>query len=659
MPEQRIRSILQATPSPADLLQPINRNAYRKAFPSPEALYTRGVAGTLPEHFKQAKSEADEATQLNNDTVQQGSAGFPSIKRTPGRTDWELDPEAKNPQGQPQGTFKSGDAQRGVFPAMEPERINSVADTEANDVRDNNTWMMPDEFEQAHGPVPFNKNLQGRPSSGALMSAKEAGVFRPKESFEDILTMQRYADSKFAPGQDILTGSEVRSEPHASSHPTMKPQYTSREGIADGSTKKKTAYQLEQNNSDPHGLPRVEGMGEMLFDGTANDEKGGYRNRAPDQAAANQAAEAGNIHAEARAYNLNPSDPQFKDDPASLELAVAKMQNRAKTKERMFKTVSVPGGGLGYTANDRANSQDDDRRRNQWVAEQSRRYGPQLTANNVSEQVLGEAYDSGLAKSKGRTQQERHTDAGLAGNVFITGPGGTKNLKNNQINQNVEQNWSQINRGRKWGVSQGQVAFYDSLQNAKTPMDQANVLLLAHSANPQMGYGNMAALVMKGKIETDQLSQWAAGQGAPKPSGPDRLGVDIRAVTDQPRDATSHARLKMIAKTTNAPTASDGDNLATVASWELPWMTKTFAGPNARPTANDQAHGKQVIGHMEYPAFLKYMNLDDSKQSSADLYERISGKRAKSSRWFSRVPAQAAPAPAQAPTAPPLGSGFR
>lgn len=151
MPEQRIRSILQETPSPADLLQPINRKAYRQAFPSPEALYTRGVASTLPEHFQKAKSVADEATQLNNDTALRGNAGFPSIKKTPGLTDWELDPEAKNPQGQPQGTFKAEDLQRGAFPALEPERTNSVADTESNDVRDDNTWMTPEEFKHAHG----------------------------------------------------------------------------------------------------------------------------------------------------------------------------------------------------------------------------------------------------------------------------------------------------------------------------------------------------------------------------------------------------------------------------------------------------------------------------------------------------------------------------
>lgn len=405
-------------------------------------------------------------------------------------------------------------------------------------------------------------------------------------------------------------------------------------------------------------------MGHMVFDGTANDGKGGFRNRAPDQAAASEAAENGNIHAEARALNLNPDDPKYKDDPASLELDVARMQDRAKTKERMFKTVSIPGGGSGYTANDRANSQDDDRRRNQWVAEQSRRYGPQIKASGISEVQLGEAYDEGLKSSKGKTQQQRHTDAGLAGTVMVTGPGGLKNTKNNQINQNIENNWSQINRGRKWGVSQGQVAFYDSLQNAKTPMEQANVLLLAHSANPQAGYGDMAALVMKGKIETDQLSQWAAGQGAPKPGAPEKIQQDIQSITSKPRHAGSHPALRIIARSTSGQNATEQDINANVASMERDWMTTTFKPGSPVPSPADQAHARAVTQDMDYTDFPGYMGQPDDLETEK-LYSQITGKKAPpvwGGRRARAAPQPAAPPAQAAPAAPgppaPFGFGI-
>ena len=279
----------------------------------------------MPAHFQQAESEADEAAQ------RKAIADHP-------------DPQPK-PNGaheDPSTLTKSlGNPALNQDGVLGMPLIPTAADTPANDLRDDNTWMMPEEFQAAHPKDTFNPRLQNRPTSGALMSAHNTAVFRQGIPFSDILNTQIYADAKFAPGQDLLTGSQIRSEPHAG-RPTTKPQYTSNQGVADGSTKQKPAYQLQQENSDPQGLPRVEGKGHMVSDRTANDGRGGYRIRAPDQAAANQAAENNNINAEARAYNLNPDDPQFKDDPASLEAAVAIVRNRAKTKGAVAWSVPIP-----------------------------------------------------------------------------------------------------------------------------------------------------------------------------------------------------------------------------------------------------------------------------------------------------------------------------
>jgi hypothetical protein len=150
-----------------------------------------------------------------------------------------------------------------------------------------------------------------------------------------------------------------------------------------------------------------------------------------------------------------------------------------------------------------------DRRRDQYVNTMMKRHAEYLVKNGITRQQLYDAYDAGV-------QGDKTGDPILAGSRTAnkTIVNGMRDLRDQQIAMNVRKNADQINRGRSFGVPTGVIKFFDSLQEAKTPSEKANIFFLAHQRHPHMGYDKVGAMLLKGEIDNEAMSQWAGRFGS-------------------------------------------------------------------------------------------------------------------------------------------------
>jgi hypothetical protein len=83
-------------------------------------------------------------------------------------------------------------------------------------------------------------------------------------------------------------------------------------------------------------------------------------------------------------------------------------------------------------------------------------------------------------------------------------------------------------------VPTGVIKFFDSLQEAKTPSEKANIFFLAHQRHPHMGYDKVGAMLLKGEIDNEAMSQWAGRFGSqPEQQTPmDKIAGNAAAITD-------------------------------------------------------------------------------------------------------------------------------
>lgn len=274
-----------------------------------------------------------------------------------------------------------------------------------------------------------------------------------------------------------------------------------RRGVADNTPLDlMTPEQRQKIGTSLDGVPRTARGGYHVWDETVG-EIGGYVPRGFDVASANKAMEGGNVRAAADALGIDHT--AYGDNMPQLQADVARVLKRQNELAVNYDTKAVPGGGLRLLRNSRMQGKMDDMRANQWAQTMARRYARELKDDGVSIGDLHQMYRSHLARNPGD-----YTGAGASLNdAYISG------LKARQTQNRwlaVHQSADQYNRSRRFGVSQGTVAFFDSLQNAKSPEERANVLMLAHASQPGMGWDRMAAMLTKGEIDHDAMTAWAA-----------------------------------------------------------------------------------------------------------------------------------------------------
>jgi hypothetical protein len=157
-------------------------------------------------------------------------------------------------------------------------------------------------------------------------------------------------------------------------------------------------------------------------------------------------------------------------------------------------------------------------RKDQFLATFANRWGDAMQDQGISVSQLEEVYNKAVAADK-------TGDPIMAGNRAVNDMflGGMKARKAQQTRISITNRASQQNRARQFGMPIGAIQFFDSLQSAKTPQERANILMLAHQSQPQMGYDKMAAMLMRGEIDNEAMSHWAGQMGGQTPSGEDRL----------------------------------------------------------------------------------------------------------------------------------------
>lgn len=160
-----------------------------------------------------------------------------------------------------------------------------------------------------------------------------------------------------------------------------------------------------------------------------------------------------------------------------------------------------------------------DRRRDQFLETFSGRWGAEMQSRGITTGDLEEVYDKAAAADK-------TGDPIMAGNRAVNKMfrGGMASQRAQQTRISINNRADQQNRARNFGMPIGTIQFFDSLQSANTPQERANILMLAHQSQPQMGYDKMAGMLMKGEIDNEAMSHWAGQMGgATASSGDDKL----------------------------------------------------------------------------------------------------------------------------------------
>ena len=406
-------------------------------------------------------------------------------------------------------------------------------------------------------------------------------------------------------------------------------------GVADDTPQDlKMPAQVETDSYNVQGKPRLPRGGYNVWDEGAKEGQGGYVPRAPGPKSQGgyirsvSTADSGQQQPDRTTYTAAELGiDESKYGPGmekQLQADHAQAQAKHETMLRHYDVQPVAGGGSRYVPNQLSKDQESDRRRNSYVNTMLKRWGPELEAKGITGKELGEQYDEGISSSQGGN---RFAAGGRnASNTSIDGPTGVRNVRDQQVAQNVRKNWEQINKGRAWGVSRGQVQFFDTLQNAKTPEERANVLAMAHSANPNMGWGNLAGLVMKGGLETDQLNAWAQGQGA-KPNKAAQVGADMRENAATPIDAATYATEGMQWDAANPGAAPDARTLGLQAAAQ-PRIQGLLKRHRSGQPLNDHERNyvRQHTHGMDRSAFATYLNLDPNGPETTPLYEQATGK---------------------------------
>ena len=283
-----------------------------------------------------------------------------------------------------------------------------------------------------------------------------------------------------------------------------------RRGVADNTPLDlMTPEQREKIGTHLDGKPRTARGGYHVWDEGAG-EAGGFVPRGFDLPAATAAMQGGNIRQAAEILGIDHR--AYGDNVAQIEADVHRVATRQQQLSKNYDVAEIPGGGQRLVANDRMKGMMDDRRSNQWGQTMARRYARELKEDGLSIADLQKMHRSYLQQNPG--------DATGAG-AFMNGSyiDGLKARQTQNRWLAVQQHTDQYNRARKYGVSEGMVSFFDSLQNAKTPEERANVLMLAHGSQPGMGWDKMAAMLTRGEIDNDAMAKWAEHMGTSQTPG--------------------------------------------------------------------------------------------------------------------------------------------
>lgn len=400
-----------------------------------------------------------------------------------------------------------------------------------------------------------------------------------------------------------------------------------RRGLADDTaTHKMTPEQKRRVGTHYDGIPRTERGGREVWDQGARDGEGAYVPRGYDKAMADQAMREGNIRKEAMAYGIDHR--AYGDNEAQLRADVGARRKRLAQLGKSYDVTPVEGGGTRLTANSQTQERMRKIKEDQFVSTMTKRFAQEFAQRGVDpSQVASEirrTYREGLAANSKLDPADRHrAAAGFTNENLLDSIRGQRDAT---LQLAVNKRADQFNRAQAFGMPVHMVRALDTLGSARTPQEQVNALSVLHAAAPAMGFDRMAAMLLRGQVESQQLAQWAQMNGG-KPKGMDALEGDLQDVQGGPVGPDTVIRAQAIASRAAGQNAT-AEQIRQQRNMILqPKAREIAAQGNASPQEITML--SQVVQGMSPAEFYQYLGLDPNDRKSWAKYEQVTGRSAR------------------------------
>ena len=401
---------------------------------------------------------------------------------------------------------------------------------------------------------------------------------------------------------------------------------TGRRALADDTdTHLMSPEQRRMVGSHSDGTPRTARGGQYVWDQSAADGKGAYVPRGFDKGLADQAMREGNVRKEAMAYGIDHR--AYGDNEAQLRADVGAARKRFQQLGKSYDMAQVEGGGTRLAPNAKTNERMRQMKENQFVSTMTKRFSQEFAQRGVAPAQIGkairDAYREGLKLNSNSDDPHlpaiQHVNENLLDDV--------RNQREATLQSAVNQRADQQNRAQAFGMPVGMVRALDTLGAARSPQEQVNALSVLHATAPMMGFDRMAAMLLRGQVESSQLAQWAQMQGA-KPNGMAALDKDLGDVQGGPVGADTVVKAQAIAQRSAGQNATPDQVIAQRNMILQPKASEIAQRDNA--SAEEINMLRQVTDGMSATEFYRYLGLDPNDPRSWRKYEDITKRPARS-----------------------------
>lgn len=393
-----------------------------------------------------------------------------------------------------------------------------------------------------------------------------------------------------------------------------------RAGVADNTPlDSMTEKQRRMIGTHRDGIPRTARGGEYIWDAAANGGQGGYVRRGFDL---NAARNARTIQEKASALGIDFT--AYGDNIPQLEQDVAKVMADAEVQARHNDVVAVPGGGSRLTPNAQSIARADAKRAEDFTLNMAKRFAKELKDRGIPVTQVKAYYLEGLAQARKNGSANPYAEAaGYVNSVMLND---LRSQRAQTIRLARTQRTDQYNRSIDFGVPTSVIRGLDTINAAEDPRTQYRALLGMHAIMPGMGFDKMAAMLMKGQIEGEQLRTWAASFGN-KPKGIEAYNANVQEVQNTPVGMDTFAKANAIAAQAAGPNATPDQIKAARQSITRPVIQKLVKQDTL--TNHDLTLIRQDTEGMTAKQFYEYAGLDANDQRSWAVYEQVFKKPAR------------------------------
>jgi hypothetical protein len=390
-----------------------------------------------------------------------------------------------------------------------------------------------------------------------------------------------------------------------------------REALADGTPLDLMSEEQRMRlGTGRDGSPRTARGGDYVYDPLGGKEgEGGYVLRAADLDAANAARESGDLRGEAAAFGIDHM--AYGDNLPQLEADIARARQRHEKLARNYKASPVAGGGQRLVLNEQGQQRQDYKRAQQYAAHRAKLFAKELQEAGVPADSLKTAYLDWLAKHPGDyVGAAQYVERGYLDSLRLN--------KEQDEGLRMKKFRDQTGRAQVYGTSRGTISMFDSLQAAQSPEERANLLMLAHANAPQMGWDKMAAMLMKGEIDNNAMSQWAAQmQGNKNPS--DQIAQTVQGINNSPMGMDTYAQWQHhVRSMPGFEKATDDQIKAEVRRYAMPQIQQRLA--SGEPLNQNEVGFMRSVMPVDFGDFSAAVGIPQADPRAAQLYQEVHGK---------------------------------